>query len=133
MKLNQKLPQRKKTSQITGAMQMVSAAKLQKSESHAKRFQIYASKVHQVTVDLISHDREPSKNPMLLKRPVKKKGYLVITSDRGLVGGYNANILKSVMSELMKEQNDDAFSVMVLGGMGADFFSMHVISKFLMN
>ncbi|MFC4651997.1 F0F1 ATP synthase subunit gamma [Lactococcus nasutitermitis] len=111
-----------KTSQITGAMQMVSAAKLQKSENHAKKFQIYASKVRQVTFDLVSHDNGPSKNPMMLKRPVKKVGYLVITSDRGLVGGYNSNILKSVMAELMKQKNDEAFSVMALGGMGADFF-----------
>ncbi|WP_374284489.1 F0F1 ATP synthase subunit gamma [Lactococcus sp.] len=118
-----KIASTKKTSQITGAMQMVSAAKLQKSESHAKNYQIYASKVRQVTVDLIAHDKGPSKNPMLLKRPlIKKKGYLVITSDRGLVGGYNANILKSVMSELMKEKDEESFSVMALGGMGADFF-----------
>lgn len=111
-----------KTSQITGAMQMVSAAKLQKSESHAKKYQIYASKVRQVTFDLVSHDKGPAKNPMMIERPIKRTGYLVITSDRGLVGGYNSNILKSVMAELMKKQNDDAFSVMALGGMGADFF-----------
>ncbi|MFH0153281.1 F0F1 ATP synthase subunit gamma, partial [Pseudomonas aeruginosa] len=60
--------------------------------------------------------------PMMVKRPVKRTGYLVITSDRGLVGGYNSNILKSVMAELMKKENDEAFSVMALGGMGADFF-----------
>ncbi len=120
--IKSKIASTSKTSQITGAMQMVSAAKLQKSESHAKKYQIYASKVRQVTFDLVSHDKGPTKNPMMLKRPVKRTGYLVITSDRGLVGGYNSNILKSVMSELMKKQNDDAFSVMALGGMGADFF-----------
>ena len=120
--IKSKIASTAKTSQITGAMQMVSAAKLQKSETHAKKYQTYASKVKQVTLDLVSHDKGPSKNPMMLKREVKKTGYLVITSDRGLVGGYNANILKSVMSELMKKKNDDAFSVMALGGMGADFF-----------
>ena len=123
-----KIASTKKTSQITGAMQMVSAAKLQKSESHAKKFQVYASKVRQVTVDLISHDNGPAKNPMMLKRPVKKTGYLVISSDRGLVGGYNANILKAVMSELMKHKDDEAFSVMALGGMGADFFKLRNIN-----
>ena len=93
-----KIASTKKTSQITGAMQMVSAAKLQKAESQAKAFQIYAEKVRKITTDLVSSDNEPAKNPMMIKREVKKTGYLVITSDRGLVGGYNSNILKSVMN-----------------------------------
>lgn len=108
-----------KTSQITGAMQMVSAAKLQKSESLAKSYQIYADKIHQITTDLISHDKGPVKNPMLINREVKKTGYLVITSDRGLVGGYNSNILKAVLSKI---QENPSYSILALGGMGGDFF-----------
>lgn len=112
-----------KTSQITGAMQMVSAAKLQKSESAAKSYQIYAEKVHNVTVDLLSHDAGAVTNPMMINRPVKKTGYLVITSDRGLVGGYNSNILKSVIKEIEeKHSRPDEYSILALGGMGADFF-----------
>lgn len=112
-----------KTSHITGAMQMVSAAKLQKSEKIAKTYQIYADKVRQVTTDLVAADRGPSKNPMMIKRPVKKTGYLVITSDRGLVGGYNSNILKSVMNKLReKHQGLEDYCILALGGVGADFF-----------
>jgi len=112
-----------KTSQITGAMQMVSAAKLQKSESAAKSYQIYSKKVHDVTVDMISHDTGSSTNPMLIKRPIKKTGYLVISSDRGLVGSYNANILKNVTARLDNEHNSSAdYAILALGGMGADFF-----------
>ena len=117
--IKNKIASTRKTSQITGAMQMVSAAKLQKSESLAKSYQIYADKVRQVTTDLISHDNGPSKNPMLIKREVKKTGYLVITSDRGLVGGYNSNILKAVMAKLTETPS---YSVIALGTMGADFF-----------
>ncbi|AYG00805.1 F0F1 ATP synthase subunit gamma [Lactococcus allomyrinae] len=118
-----KIASTKKTSQITGAMQMVSAAKLQKAESHAKAFQVYAQKVRKITTDLVSSDKGPSKNPMMIKREVKKTGYLVITSDRGLVGGYNSNILKSVMSTLRtKHANESEYTILALGGTGADFF-----------
>lgn len=68
-----KIASTKKTSQITGAMQMVSAAKLQKAESHAKAFQTYAEKVRKITTDLVSSDNEPAKNPMMIKREVKKR------------------------------------------------------------
>lgn len=117
-----KISSTKKTSQITGAMQMVSAAKLQKSEKHAQEYQLYASKVRELTLDLVSRDNEPSKNPMMLKRPIKRTAYLVISSDRGLVGGYNANILKAVVAELHKKEDESKFSIFALGGMGADFF-----------
>ena len=118
-----KIASTKKTSQITGAMQMVSAAKLQKAESHAKAFQIYAEKVRKITTDLVSSDKEPAKNPMMIKGEVKKTGYLVITSDRGLVGGYNSNILKSVMNTIRKRHaNESEYTILALGGTGADFF-----------
>ena len=118
-----KIASTRKTSQITGAMQMVSAAKLQKAESHAKAFQVYAQKVRKITTDLVSSDKGPSKNPMMIKREVKKTGYLVITSDRGLVGGYNSNILKSVMNTLRtKHANESEYTILALGGTGADFF-----------
>ena len=74
----------KKTSQITGAMQMVSAAKLNKSEQAAKDFQVYATAVRQITNDLLSGIPTGStSNPLLQARPVKKTGYIVITSDKG--------------------------------------------------
>ena len=118
-----KIASTKKTSQITGAMQMVSAAKLQKAESYAKAFQTYAEKVRKITTDLVSSDNEPAKNPMMIKREVKKTGYLVITSDRGLVGGYNSNILKSVISNIRKRHtNESEYTILALGGTGADFF-----------
>ena len=85
----------KQTSHITGAMQMVSASKLTRSEQAAKDFQIYASKIRQITTDLLHSELvNGSSNPMLDARPVRKSGYIVITSDKGLVGGYNSTILE---------------------------------------
>ncbi|WP_019778703.1 F0F1 ATP synthase subunit gamma, partial [Streptococcus sobrinus] len=113
-----------KTSKITSAMQMVSAAKLTKSEQAAKDFQVYASKIRQITTDLLHAElTNGSDNPMLASRPVKRTGYIVITSDKGLVGGYNSKILKSVM-ELIEEYYSDKqdYSIISIGGTGSDFF-----------
>lgn len=120
----------KKTSQITGAMQMVSAAKLTRSEQNAKNFQVYAQKVRAMTTDLIGSElSEGSNNPMLIKRPVKKTGYIVITSDKGLVGGYNSTILKSIMQMLADDHdNQEEYVIIALGGMGADFFKARDIN-----
>ena len=119
-----KIASTKNTSQITNAMQMVSAAKLGRSEESARNFQVYAQKVRKLLTDILHGDEAGiSTNPMLISRPVKKTAYIVITSDRGLVGGYNSSILKAVM-ELQQEYHPsgDDFEVICIGGMGADFF-----------
>ena len=119
-----KIASTKNTSQITNAMQMVSAAKLGRSEEAARNFQVYAQKVRKLLTDILhGNGSGGSTNPMLISRPVKKTGYIVITSDRGLVGGYNSSILKAVM-ELKEEYHPDStgFEMICIGGMGADFF-----------
>ena len=119
-----KIASTKNTSQITNAMQMVSAAKLGRSEEAARNFQVYAQKVRKLLADILhGNGSGGSTNPMLISRPVKKTGYIVITSDRGLVGGYNSSILKAVM-ELKEEYHPDGkgFEMICIGGMGADFF-----------
>ncbi|SNG35159.1 proton-translocating ATPase, F1 sector, gamma-subunit [Streptococcus pneumoniae] len=119
-----KIASTKNTSQITNAMQMVSAAKLGRSEEAARNFQVYAQKVRKLLTDILhGNGAGASTNPMLISRSVKKTGYIVITSDRGLVGGYNSSILKAVM-ELKEESHPDGkgFEMICIGGMGADFF-----------
>lgn len=119
-----KIASTKNTSQITNAMQMVSAAKLGRSEEAARNFQVYAQKVRKLLTDILhGNGAGASTNPMLVSRSVKKTGYIVITSDRGLVGGYNSSILKAVM-ELKEEYHPDGkgFEMICIGGMGADFF-----------
>jgi F-type H+-transporting ATPase subunit gamma len=124
--IKNKIASTKKTSQITGAMQMVSAAKLTKAEQAAKNYQVYASKVRAITNDVLASDTSSASlsHPMLITRPVKKTGYIVITSDKGLVGAYNSTILKTVM-DMLKDDHDsqNEFVVLALGGMGADFFA----------
>lgn len=112
-----------KTSKITSAMRMVSSAKLVKSEQAARDFQIYASKIRQITTDLLKSELTiGSDNPMLVSRPVKKTGYIVITSDKGLVGGYNSKILKSVMDMITEYHADGDYEILSIGSVGSDFF-----------
>ena len=119
-----KIASTKKTSQITGAMQMVSASKLTRSEQAAKDFQIYASKIRQITTDLLHSELiNGSSNPMLDARPVRKTGYIVITSDKGLVGGYNSTILKAVLDMIKRDHDsEDEYAIISIGGTGSDFF-----------
>ncbi|HEL1769539.1 F0F1 ATP synthase subunit gamma [Streptococcus suis] len=123
--IKSKIASTKKTSQITGAMQMVSASKLAKSEQLAQSFQIYASKVRQITTALLRGELMASdtSNPMLIRRPVQKSGYIVITSDSGLKGSYNSSILKAVMGMIEQDHDSkDEYEIIAIGSMGADFF-----------
>ncbi|HFH7526101.1 TPA: F0F1 ATP synthase subunit gamma [Streptococcus agalactiae] len=122
--IKDKILSTEKTSKITSAMQMVSSAKLVKSEQAARDFQVYASKICQITTNLLKSDLvSGSDNPMLASRPVKKTGYIVITSDKGLVGGYNSKILKAMMDTITDyhTENDD-YAIISIGSVGSDFF-----------
>ncbi|WP_162012766.1 F0F1 ATP synthase subunit gamma [Streptococcus sp. S784/96/1] len=114
-----------KTSKITSAMRMVSSAKLVKAEQAAKDYQIYAAKIRQITTDFLKTElTSGSDNPMLASRPIKKTGYIVITSDKGLVGGYNAKLLKAVL-ELIADYHEDGaedYAIISIGSIGSDFF-----------
>lgn len=90
-----KIASTKKTSQITGAMQMVSASKLTRSEQAAKDFQIYASKIRQITTDLLHSELiNGSSNPMLDARPVRKTGILSLHQIKDLLEVITQQFLK---------------------------------------
>ncbi|WP_026314455.1 ATP synthase F1 subunit gamma [Heyndrickxia acidiproducens] len=111
-----------KTSQITKAMQMVSAAKLNRAEMSAKSFGPYMEKMQDVVVS-ISSGTSGIQHPMLVSRPVKKTGYLVITSDRGLAGAFNSNVLRLVTKTIReRHQSDDDYAIIVIGRTGYEFF-----------
>lgn len=140
--IKQRIASTKKTSQITKAMQMVSASKLTKSEANSINFQEYASKVRSIVTHLVASELldieeladsnasdEADFHSMLISRPVKRTGYIVITSDGGLVGGYNSSILKQTMSMLESDHDSsDEYVMLAIGGTGADFFRARGIS-----
>ncbi len=113
----------KKTSQITRAMQMVSASKLNRAELNAKSFVPYMAKIQEV-VGAIASGTQDSGHPMLTSRPVAKTAYLVITSDRGLAGAYNSNVLRVVTNAIRERHtSNDQFVIFAVGRVGRDFFT----------
>ena len=121
----------KKTSQITKAMEMVSASKWNRGVANAKSFVPYMEKIQEVTASIAIGSKDAN-HPMLQSRTVKKTGYLVITSDRGLAGAYNSSVLRQVFQTIKKRhKSNDEFAVIAIGRVGRDFFTkrgMNVIS-----
>ena len=93
----------KKTAQITKAMNMVASAKLRGAQEKMVRFRPYASKFAEAMRDL-SGGIESGDLPLMEVRDVKKVEIVVVTSDRGLCGSFNANIIKTV--ERLRKQNE---------------------------
>jgi len=136
MDIKRRISSTKKTGQITKAMQMVSGAKLSRIEKKSIAYQLYAKKVEDIVRHLTAADvfkelsiaddsTDPlSLNSLLKVREVNKTAYVVITSDRGLVGGYNSNILKAMMDLFQKKYNGDKskFTIISLGATGTEFF-----------
>jgi F-type H+-transporting ATPase subunit gamma len=104
-------------------MQMVSASKLNRAEVNAKSFVPYMAKIQEV-VGAIASGTSDSGHPMLKSRPVSKTAYLVITSDRGLVGAYNSNVLRAVTNAIRdRHASNDQFVIIAVGRVGRDFFT----------
>lgn len=99
---------------------MVSASKMNKAEQNAKAFIPYSTKIQQVVASIAS--KTTARHPMLLKREVKKTGYLVITSDRGLAGGYNGNVLRHLYQTIQKDhQSESEYTVIAIGRFATEF------------
>lgn len=102
-------------------MEMVSASKMNKAEQNAKGFVPYADKIQEVVAS-IANSNPDIEHPMLMKREVKKTAYIVVTSDRGLVGGYNSNILKNLLNKISeRHQSADEYTIIAVGRKGYDF------------
>lgn len=108
--------------QITKAMEMVAASRLRRAQAAALAARPYADKLKEVVAGIAAGTKDV-KHPMLESRPIKKTGYLVITSDRGLAGGYNANILRKVTLTIQeKHKSTDEYALFVIGRKGRDYF-----------
>lgn len=111
----------KKMKQITKAMNMVSSSKLRRAEKNTKQFRPYMEKM-QDAITAVAGANKHTHHPMLMQREVKKSGYLVITSDKGLAGAYNANVLKRLLKDIEQKHNSkDEYTILVLGQVGVDF------------
>jgi len=110
------------TSKITKAMKMVAAAKFRKAQQRMFEMRPYADKMHSVLSSLaVVAEGEP--HPLLALRPRKTVEVLVITSDRGLCGAFNTNILKAATRQIA-QLNKEEFEVSVssVGRKARDYF-----------
>lgn len=82
------------TQQITKAMKMVSAAKLRKAQDAVTQMRPYAQKLQEMLSNIVSNSSSDSELKLATERPVEKVLLIAITSDRGLCGAYNANVVK---------------------------------------
>lgn len=111
------------TQKITKAMEMVAASKMRKSQDRMAASRPYAEMMRKVISHLALGNLE-YKHPYLDDRDVKRVGYLVVSTDRGLCGGLNINLFKKLLAE-MKDWSDKGVSVdlAIIGSKGASFFS----------
>ena len=110
------------TMQITSAMKMVSAAKLKKAQDAITAMRPYSDKLTELIQNLSDALDGDTPNPYTQVRPTEKILLLVITSNRGLCGGFNANIIKATNSYLAKHANESV-DLITLGKKGNDILA----------
>ena len=89
----------KSTQKITKAMEMVAASKMRKAQDRMLAARPYAQKIRGVVAHIAKANLE-YKHPFTIDREVKRVGYIVVSSDRGLCGGLNMNVFRKMMSEM---------------------------------
>ena len=112
------------TRKITRAMEMVAASKMRKAQERMRAARPYAEKIRQVAAHL-SRANPEYKHPFLIKRDVfKNVAVIIITSDKGLCGGLNTNILRLVVARMKEwESESKGISVCAIGNKGFSFMS----------
>lgn len=106
------------TKQITKAMELVASSKMKKTKERLETTRPYFNAVRDAVNDIISHTIGV-RHKLITPREIKKTGYIVISADRGLAGGYNSNVIKAATNH-MKEKNE--VSVITIGQKAKGFF-----------
>jgi len=112
----------KNMQKITKAMEMVAASKIRKAQILMEASRPYAERIRRV-IGHLAHANPDYKHPFLIERDEKRVGYIIISTDRGLCGGLNVNMFKTVIGELQKHKNDNVEVDMALvGAKAVQFF-----------
>ncbi|MDD2775977.1 MAG: F0F1 ATP synthase subunit gamma [Gallionella sp.] len=112
------------TRKITRAMEMVAAAKMRRAQERMRAARPYAEKIRAVAAHL-SRANSEYKHPFLVKRDsISKIGVIVITSDKGLCGGLNTNVLRLTLNQMKTwESEGKSIAVCAIGNKGLSFMS----------
>ena len=118
----------KSTQKITKAMQLVAASKMRKAQERMASGKPYAQKIRQVIAH-VSQASPEYKHPYMVERPVKRVGYIVVSSDRGLCGGLNINLFKKTVQSVRDFREQDVEVELCLIGTKATTFFKSVGGK----
>ncbi len=109
------------TQQITKAMKLVSTVKLQRAKSRAEQSKAYFDCMYETVTSMLARTGH-SDHPYLTSRPSEKKAVVIITSNRGLAGGYNSNVIKLITKGELRKEDVVVYAV---GKKGRDTLSRY--------
>jgi len=120
--IRSKIASVKNMQKITSAMEKVAASKIRKAQKQMEESRPYAQRIRRV-IGHLSHANPDYKHPFLIEREAKRVGLIVISTDRGLCGGLNANLFKTVIGEIAKWQGEGAqVDLALVGAKAVQFF-----------
>jgi F-type H+-transporting ATPase subunit gamma len=115
------------TQQITKAMKMVSAAKLRRAQDAITQMRPYAEKLQEMLSNIVSSAEGDVNSPLAATRPIEKVLIIVVTSDRGLCGGYNSNLIKlakaTAASKYPQQNQKGNVQFLTIGKKGYEHFT----------
>lgn len=118
--IKQRIGSVKSTKQITKAMQLVAASKLRRAQEAAEGPRAYAEMARDILVRLRANTQGESESQLFAARPVKNRLLIIVTSDRGLAGAYNSNVIRRMIAEVKKDREQGIkTSVVTIGKQAA--------------
>jgi len=113
----------KNTQKITRAMEMVAASKMRKAQDRMAASRPYAEKIRNV-ISHLAHAHPEYKHTYMQTREIKRVGYIIVSSDRGLCGGLNSNLFRSVVRELAQwKKKNVGIDLCTIGSKATGYFS----------
>ena len=120
--IRSKIASVKNMQKITSAMEKVAASKIRKAQKQMEESRPYAQRIRRV-IGHLSHANPDYKHPFLIEREAKRVGLIVISTDRGLCGGLNANLFKTVIGEIAKWRGEGVeVDLALVGAKSVQFF-----------
>lgn len=115
----------KSTQKITSAMEMVAASKMRRAQERMSRGKPYAQKL-KAMIGHIANATSEYKHVFMQQREVKRVGYILVSTDRGLCGGLNVNLFKAALRSMQElEQGGAEVDICVVGAKAAGFFNSY--------
>lgn len=114
------------TKQITKAMELVAASKMRRAQDAAGLSRDYKNTAVEILTS-VAEKTDVTRQPLYAKRTLKKRTLIVITSDRGLAGAYNSNVLKAFTKELSNDQSTGIASQVIVIGKQVSRFAVRLL------